>query len=97
MAAGLFRGALVSKADAILALRMILSQLQVQIDERVLDFKADQIVQSLFCQALEELSDSHLGWRQLCQIYERELAAAPGWKLKRRPLPLRDRCRRARP
>jgi hypothetical protein len=68
-----FQGALIPKGDAILALRLILSQLRIPIDERVLDFKTDQIVQTTFCEALEKLTDSDLGWRTMTQIYEREL------------------------
>ena len=41
--------------------------------ERVLDFKTDRIVQTTFCEALEKLTDSDLGWRTMTQIYEREL------------------------
>jgi hypothetical protein len=64
------------KADATLALRMILSQLRIPVDERVLDFKTDQIVQTAFCEVLEKLTDSDLGWRTMTQIYERELQRA---------------------
>jgi hypothetical protein len=69
----IFPGALIHKADATLALRLILSQLRIPVDERVLDFKTDQIVQTTFCEALEKLTDSDLGWRTMTQIYEREL------------------------
>jgi hypothetical protein len=68
-----FPGALIPKADATLALRLILSRLRIPVDERVLDFKTDQIVQTTFCEALEKLPDSDLGWRTMTQIYEREL------------------------
>jgi len=71
-----FPGALIQKADAILALRLILSQLRIPVDERVLDFQTDQIVQATFCEALEKLTDSNLGWRTMTQIYERELRRA---------------------
>ena len=56
-----------------MALRLILSQLRIPVDERVLDFKTDQVVQTTFCEALEKLTDSDLGWRTMTQIYEREL------------------------
>ena len=72
----IFGGTLISKADVTLALRMILSQLRIPLDERTLDFQTDQIVQSAFCQMLEKLTDGDLGWRALTQIYERELARA---------------------
>ena len=38
-----------------------------------LDFKTDQIVQTTFCEALEKVTNSDLGWRTMTQIYEREL------------------------
>jgi hypothetical protein len=69
----IFPGALIPKADATLAVRMILNELRITLDERVLDFKTDQIVQTTFCEALEKLTDSDLGWRTITQIYEREL------------------------
>jgi hypothetical protein len=72
----IFGGTLISKADAVVALRLILSELRIPVDERVLDFKTDQIVQSIFCEALEKLTDSDLGWRTMTQIYERELRRA---------------------
>jgi hypothetical protein len=72
----IFQGALISKSDAIQALRMILNQLQIPVDERALDFKTDQIVQTTFCEALEKLTDSDLGWRTMTHIYERELRRA---------------------
>jgi hypothetical protein len=69
----IFPGALIPKADATLALRIILSQLRIAADERALDFKTDQIAQSTFCETLEGLTDGDLGWRAMTQIYEREL------------------------
>jgi hypothetical protein len=71
-----FPGALIHKADATLAVRMILNELRIPVDESVLDFKTDQIVQSTFCEALEKLTDSDLGWRTMTQIYQRELRRA---------------------
>jgi hypothetical protein len=41
-----------------------------------LDFQTDRIVQSTFCQVLEKLSGSDVGWRAMTQIYERKLARA---------------------
>jgi hypothetical protein len=72
----IFGGAVIPKAEATLAVRMILNELRITVDERVLDFKTDQIVQSTFCEALEKLTDSDLGWRTMVQIYERELRRA---------------------
>jgi hypothetical protein len=69
----IFPGALIPKADAILALQLILSQLRIPVDERALDFQTERIVQTTFCEALEKLTDSDLGWRTMTQIYEREL------------------------
>jgi hypothetical protein len=69
----IFPGALIPKADATLALQLILSQLRIPVDERALDLKTDQIVQTTFCEALEKLAGSDLGWRTMTQIYEREL------------------------
>jgi hypothetical protein len=68
-----FPVALIPKADAVVALKLILSELRTPVDERVLDFQTDQIVQTTFCEALEKLTDSDLGWRMMTQIYEREL------------------------
>ena len=64
---------MIPKAEATLAVRMILGQLRIPVDERVLDFQTDQIVQTTFCEALEKLTDGDLGWRTMTQIYEREL------------------------
>jgi len=69
-------GALIPITDTILALRLILDQLRIPVDERALDFKADQIVQPTFCEALEKLTDSDLGWRTMAELYERELRRA---------------------
>ena len=55
---------------------MILKELRVSVDERALDFKTDQVVQSTFCEVLEKLVGSDLGWRTMTQIYERELRRA---------------------
>jgi hypothetical protein len=71
---------LIPKADALVALKLILSELRITVDERALDFQTDQIVQSTFCKALEQLSGgSDLGWRQLLQVYEREQAREGIW------------------
>jgi hypothetical protein len=50
-------------------------KVRIQVDERVLGFQTERIVQTTFCQALEKLTDSDLGWRMMTQIYERELRA----------------------
>ena len=67
---------MIPKSGAILALRMILGELRIPVDERALDFRTDQVVQSTFCEALEKLTGSDLGWRTMTQIYERELRRA---------------------
>src|SRR5215470_17429913 len=72
----IFPDALIPKADAILALRLILNHLRIPVDERDPDFKTNRIVQTTFCEALEKLTDSDLGWRVLTEIYERELQRA---------------------
>jgi hypothetical protein len=72
----IFPDALIPKADATLALRLILSQLRISVDDRALDFQTDQIVQTTFCEALEKLTGSDLGWRTMTQIFERELQRA---------------------
>ena len=59
-----------------LALRLILNELRITVDERELGFQTDQIVQTTYCQALEKLTDSAFGWRTMTQIYERELRRA---------------------
>jgi hypothetical protein len=56
-----FPGALIPKADATLALQLILSELRIAVDARSLDFKTEQVVQPTFWQALEKLTDSDLG------------------------------------
>jgi len=67
--------AVIPKAEAALALQLILSQLRIQVDDRALDFKTGRIDQTTFCEALERLTGSDLGWRTMTQIYERELPA----------------------
>ena len=69
----IFHGALMPKADATLALRLVLGQLQISTDERALDFPTDNIVQTTFCEALEKLTGGDLGWRTVTQIYDRQL------------------------
>jgi hypothetical protein len=72
----IFPGALIAKSDAVFALKLILGELRIPVEERALDFQTDQIVQSTFCEALEKLTDGDLGWRTMTQIYERELRRA---------------------
>jgi hypothetical protein len=72
-------GRLIPKADAAQALKLVLAELRIQADPRLLDFQTDQIAQSVFCKALEQFTGSDLGWRQLCQIYEREQARERLW------------------
>jgi hypothetical protein len=75
----IFGGGLIPKADATQALRLILGELQIAVDERLLDFQTEQVAKSTFCQLLERLTGSDLGWRQLCQIYERQQARERLW------------------
>jgi hypothetical protein len=75
----IFGGAVIPKAEAILAVRMILGELQIAVDERALDFQTEQVAKSTFCQVLEKLTGSDLGWRRLCQIYERQQARERIW------------------
>jgi len=72
----IFGCAVIPKAEATLALRLVLNELRISVDERTLDFKTDQVMQSTFCEASEKLTDSDLGWRTMTQIYERELRRA---------------------
>jgi hypothetical protein len=44
----IFPGALIPKAEAVVELKLILSELQIPMDERVLDFKTDKIVRVTF-------------------------------------------------
>jgi hypothetical protein len=71
----LYPGRLISKSDATLALRMILSELSIPLpaDERLLDFPTPSVVQATFCGTLAKLTGSDLGWRTAIQLYEREL------------------------
>jgi hypothetical protein len=69
----IFPGTLIPKADAILALRLLLAELGLTVDEHSLDFESDYVHHTGFYEVLEELSKSDLGWRTMVQIYEREL------------------------
>jgi hypothetical protein len=76
----IFGGALIPKAEASLALRIILGELRIPVtDERALDFGNAQVSKSSFCQLLERLSGSDLGWRTMIQIYERTQARERLW------------------
>jgi hypothetical protein len=75
----IFGGAVVPKTEAILAVRMILNELRITVDERLLDFQTEQVAKSTFCQVLEKLTDSDLGWRTMTQIYERQQAQERLW------------------
>ena len=68
----IFSGAPIPQGDAILALRSILSELRIAVDEQALSFRSDPVSQGTFVSTLEQLSGSDLGWRTLVQIYERE-------------------------
>ena len=54
-------GVLIHKADAIEALRLVLSELRIRADERFLDFPTDNIIQATFCAALEKLTGGDFG------------------------------------
>jgi hypothetical protein len=75
----IFGGAVIPKAEAILAVRMILNELRITVDERALDFGTDNVVKSVFSKVLEQLSGSDLGWRTMVQIYERQKARERLW------------------
>jgi transposase len=68
----IFGGAVIPKAEATLAVRIILNELRITVDERALDFGTDNVVKSAFSKVLEQLSGSDLGWRTMVQIYERQ-------------------------
>jgi hypothetical protein len=72
-------GGLIQKADAVQALKLVLAELRIEVDDRLVDFAADSVAQSVFSQMLEKLTGSDLGWRQLCQIYERQQARERLW------------------
>jgi hypothetical protein len=72
-------GRLIQKADAVQALKLVLAELRIEVDDRLVDFAADSVAQSVFCQMLEKLTGSDLGWRQLWQIYERQQARERIW------------------
>jgi transposase len=75
----IFGGAVIPKAEAILAVRMILNELRMTVDERALDFGTDNVAKSVFSKVLEQLSGSDLGWRTMVQIYERQQARERIW------------------
>ena len=75
----IFGGAVIPKAKATLAVRIILNELRITVDERALDFGTDNVVKSTFCQVLEQLTGSDLGWRTMVQIYERQQARERIW------------------
>jgi hypothetical protein len=75
----IFGGVVIPKAEATLAVRMILNELRITVDERALDFGTDIVVKSTFSKVLEQLSGSDLGWRTMVQIYEREQARERLW------------------
>ena len=68
----IFPGAPLPKADAILALRLVLGELCIGVDEQALSFQSDPVSQGTFTSTLMHLTGSDLGWRTLIQIYERE-------------------------
>ena len=65
-------GYVIHRSDAIHALRSILSELRIAVDEQALSFQSDSVTQGTFVSTLERLTGSDLGWRTLIQIYERE-------------------------
>ena len=66
-------GTLIHKAEATKALRLILSELRIGVEEQRLSFQTDHITQATFCEVLEKLTGGDLGWRTMVQSYEREL------------------------
>jgi hypothetical protein len=75
----IFGGAVIPKVEASQAVRMILNELRIAVDERALDFGTDNVVKSAFCKVLEQLTGSDLGWRTMVQIYERQQARERLW------------------
>ena len=75
----IFGGAVIPKAEATLAVRIILNELRITVDERALDFGTDNVVKSAFSKVLEQLSSSDLGWRTMVQIYERQQVRERIW------------------
>jgi hypothetical protein len=75
----IFGGAVIPKAEATLAMRMILNELRITVDERALDFGTDNVVKSTFSKVLEQLSGSDLGFRTMVGIYERQQARERLW------------------
>jgi transposase len=75
----IFGGAVIPKVEATLAVRMILNELRITVDERGLDFGTDNVAKSVFSKVLEQLSGSDLGWRTMVQIYERQQARERIW------------------
>jgi hypothetical protein len=76
----IFGGAVIPKAEATLAVRMILNELRITVDERALDFGTDNVGKSTFSKVLEQLSGgSDLGFRTMVQIYERAQARERIW------------------
>ena len=63
-----------NRSDAVQALKLVLAELRIAADDRLLNFQTDLIAQSVFCQTLAKLTGSDLGWRTLLQIYERQQA-----------------------
>jgi hypothetical protein len=68
----IFPGSPIPKADAILALRLVLGELRISVDELAFSFETDAVTQGTFTSTLERLTGCDLGWRTLMQIYERE-------------------------
>jgi hypothetical protein len=75
----IFGGAVIPKAEATLAVRMILNELRITVDECALDFGTENVVKSTFSKVLEQLSGSDLGFRTMVGIYEREQARERIW------------------
>ena len=68
----IFPGAPLPKADAIDALRSILSELRISLDEGALSFQSNPVSRGTLTSTLEQVTGGDLGWRTLVQIYERE-------------------------
>ena len=68
----IFPGTPLPKADAILALRLVLGELRITVGEEAFSFQTDPVMEVTFTSTLEQVTGSDLGWRTLVQIYERE-------------------------
>ena len=68
-------GYVIHRSDAIHALRSILSELRIAVDELALSFQSDPVSQGTFTGTLERLTGSDLGWCTMIAVYERQQRA----------------------